>query len=214
MKLDHLYQERLGTNIVPKKTQSTNWWYFRASGKKWLHAFAWSPVLERLCMHPRLWPIILELFDGANKYHLSFFRYLLFTFVPSLSWQIFAFHQTRVVGVPQASPSWGLRVARCGGKMWCERDTYAVFGIISLCRSSICCQDKLGTNATKTQARPAFSAGHGCGRRVRSSCCTFGCPRCPAPLLARERRLGQPHCDLRCPSRPVRKRCFVPFLFD
>ena len=67
MKLDHLYQDRLETNIVPKKTQSTNWWYFRASGKKWLHAFAWSPVLERLCMHPRLWPIILELFDGANK---------------------------------------------------------------------------------------------------------------------------------------------------
>ena len=67
MKLDHLYQERLETNIVPKKTRSTNWWYFRASGKKWLHAFAWSPVLERLCMHPRLWPIILELFDGAKK---------------------------------------------------------------------------------------------------------------------------------------------------
>ena len=36
-------------------------------GKKWLHSLAWSPCLERLCMHPKLWPIVLELTDGKPK---------------------------------------------------------------------------------------------------------------------------------------------------
>ena len=39
----------------------------RTPGKKFLHSLAWSPALERLCMHPRLWPIVLELTDGKPK---------------------------------------------------------------------------------------------------------------------------------------------------
>ena len=39
----------------------------RAPGGEWLHAFAWAPALERLCMHSKLWPIVLELTDGKPK---------------------------------------------------------------------------------------------------------------------------------------------------
>ena len=36
-------------------------------GGKFLHSLAWAPCLERLAMHPRLWPIVLELTDGKPK---------------------------------------------------------------------------------------------------------------------------------------------------
>ena len=32
-------------------------------GGKYLHSLAWAPCLERLAMHPRLWPIVLERTD-------------------------------------------------------------------------------------------------------------------------------------------------------
>jgi hypothetical protein len=36
-------------------------------GGKYLHAHAWDPCLERLAMHPGVWPTILELLDGKPQ---------------------------------------------------------------------------------------------------------------------------------------------------
>lgn len=59
--------QRAAMDYINTPTEQLPEGFKQTPGGKFLHAHAWSPCLERLAMHPNVWPTVLELTDGKPK---------------------------------------------------------------------------------------------------------------------------------------------------